>query len=37
MKSLTQFIQEKLVIKRKLATKRNNYKYFPESKEELKN
>ena len=32
MKSLTEYIQEKLVIK----NKSNNYKYFPETKEELK-
>ena len=32
MKSLTRYIQEKLVIK----NKSNNYKYFPETKEELK-
>ena len=31
MKSLVQFIQEKLIIK----NKNNNYKYFPETKEEL--
>ena len=31
MKSLVQFIQEKLVIK----NKNNSYKYFPETKEEL--
>ena len=30
MKSLTQFIQEKLTIKK------SKYKYFPETKEELK-
>ena len=37
MKSLSQYIQEKLIIK-KSTTKKNkntNYKYFPESKEEL--
>ena len=33
MKSLTKFIQEKLVIKKNKAT---NYKYFPETKKELK-
>ena len=33
MKSLTRFIQEKLIIKKNKAT---NYKYFPQSKEELK-
>ena len=33
MKSLRQFIQEKLVIKK---SKNNNYKYFPETKRELK-
>ena len=33
MKSLTQFIQERLVIKK---NKAKNYKYFPQSKEELK-
>ena len=33
MKSLTEFIQEKLVIKKNKAT---NYKYFPETKKELK-
>ena len=32
MKSLTQFIHEKLVIKK---SKSNNYKYFPETTEEL--
>ena len=32
MKSLTQFIQEKLVIKKNKAI---NYKYFPKTKEEL--
>ena len=32
MKPLTRYIQEKLVIK----NKSNNYKYFPETKEELK-
>ena len=32
MKSLVQFIQEKLIIKKNKAT---NYKYFPETKEEL--
>ena len=32
MKSLTHYIQEKLIIK-----KGNNYKYFPKSKEELQN
>ena len=32
MKSLTRYIQEKLVIK----NKSNNYKYFPETKEELR-
>ena len=31
MKSLTHYIQEKLIIK-----KGNNYKYFPKTKEELK-
>ena len=38
MKSLTHYIQEKLIIK-KSTTKKNkntNYKYFPETKEELK-
>ena len=34
MKSLTHYIQEKLIIKK---NKSNNYKYFPESKDELKN
>ena len=33
MKSLTHYIQEKLVIKKNKAT---NYKYFPKTKEELK-
>ena len=33
MKPLVQFIQEKLIIKKNKAT---NYKYFPETKEELK-
>ena len=33
MKSLTHYIQEKLIIKR---NKKANYKYFPETKEELK-
>ena len=33
MKSLTHYIQEKLVIKKNKAT---NYKYFPQTKEELK-
>ena len=33
MKSLTQFIQEKLIIKKNKAV---NYKYFPETKKELK-
>ena len=33
MKSLPQYIQEKLIIKK---SKSNNYKYFPETKEELK-
>ena len=32
MKSLTQFIQEKLIIKKKSS----NYKYFPETRKELK-
>ena len=32
MKSLTQFIQEKLIIKKNKAV---NYKYFPETKKEL--
>ena len=32
MKNLTQYIQEKLIIK-----KSNNYNYCPETKEELKN
>ena len=32
MKSLVQFIQEKLIIKK---SKNNSYKYFPETKEEL--
>ena len=32
MKSLSQYIQEKLIIKKS----KNNYKYFPETKEELK-
>ena len=31
MKSLTHYIQEKLVIKKKS----NNYNYFPQTKEEL--
>ena len=34
MKSLTQFIQEKLIIKKNKAV---NYKYFPKTREELKN
>ena len=34
MKSLTLYIQEKLVIKK---NKTINYKYFPETREELKN
>ena len=33
MKSLAQFIQEKLIIKK---TKINSYNYFPKTKEELK-
>ena len=33
MKSLTQFIQEKLIIKK---NKSIDYKYFPQTKEELK-
>ena len=33
MKSLSQFIQEKLIIKK---SKNNSYKYFPKTKEELK-
>ena len=33
MKSLTHYIQEKLIIKK---NKSANYNYFPESKEELK-
>ena len=33
MKSLTHYIQEKLIIKK---SKSNSYKYFPETKEELK-
>ena len=33
MKSLTRYIQEKLIIKK---SKSNSYKYFPETKEELK-
>ena len=33
MKSLSQYIQEKLIIKKNKST---NYKYFPESKDELK-
>ena len=33
MKSLTHYIQEKLIIKK---NKKNNYKYFPETKKELK-
>ena len=33
MKSLPQYIQEKLIIKK---SKSNNYKYFPETKEQLK-
>ena len=32
MKSLSQYIQEKLIIKKS----KNNYEYFPETKEELK-
>ena len=34
MKTLTQFIQEKLIIKKNKAV---NYKYFPKTREELKN
>ena len=34
MKSLTSYIQEKLIIKKNKSS--NNYNYFPESKEELK-
>ena len=34
MKSLTNYIQEKLIIKK---SKVSNYKYFPKTKEELKN
>ena len=34
MKSLTRYIQEKLVIKK---NKNTNYKYFPETRKELKN
>ena len=39
MKSLTYYIQEKLVIKKSTSKKNKttNYKYFPESKDELKN
>ena len=39
MKSLTYYIQEKLVIKKSISKKNKttNYKYFPESKDELKN
>ena len=33
MKSLTHYIQEKLIIKKNKST---NYKYFPQTKEELK-
>ena len=33
MKSLVQFIQERLIIKK---NKSANYKYFPQTKEELK-
>ena len=33
MKSLSQYIQEKLIIKKNKST---NYKYFPESKDELR-
>ena len=33
MKSLTHYIQEKLIIKKNKGS--NNYKYFPKSKEEL--
>ena len=33
MKSLTSYIQEKLIIKK---NKNTNYKYFPETREELK-
>ena len=37
MKSLSQFIQEKLIIKKNnKKNKMDNYKYFPETKEELK-
>src|SRR5574344_235794 len=37
MKSLTHYIQEKLIIKKSTAKKNNiSYKYFPKTKEELK-
>ena len=39
MKSLAHYIQEKLIIKKSTIKKNKttNYKYFPESKDELKN
>ena len=36
MKSLTSYIQEKLIIKKSNKQSNNNYKYFPKTKEELK-
>ena len=36
MKSLTHYIQEKLIIKKSNKQSNNNYKYFPETKKELK-
>ena len=36
MKSLVYYIQEKLIIKKSNKQSNNNYKYFPETKKELK-
>ena len=36
MKSLAHYIQEKLIIKKSTDKKNNNYEYYPETKEELK-
>ena len=36
MKSLSSYIQEKLIIKKSNKQSNNNYKYFPKTKEELK-
>ena len=36
MKSLKSYIQEKLIIKKSNKQSNNNYKYFPKTKEELK-